>query len=356
MPPRKKAPPASSAPADEAQQMTPKELMAAVNKQFGAGAVSLASDPDYEVRRWPTGLVPIDYALDGGIPRGRFMEIFGPYSTLKSFVLYTALGKVQQNGGRVGLIDTEHSFDPEWATDLGVKVDDLFISRPSTAEQGIGVLEALIRQRFDLVGFDSVAAAIPKQHQEVAPGEDTQPGALARVMSKGLARLNAANKHTAAIFINQTRQKIGVTFGPTETTSGGLAMGYYASYRLSFRRTGKVNEDIEIFDGTAMAKTKQTIAHNISCTLDKSKLSAPHREVLFQFDLTRGRVDNRNFLLAQGIERGIVTRSSAGHWNVPQVMPSTIHGKEKFYTYLDANPEVEEWLLTEIMPTPILAY
>ena len=354
MPPRKKQDPAAAP--DETQAYDPKTLMAAINKQFGAGSVGLASDPDLEVRRWPTGLAPIDHALDGGIPRGRFIEVYGPYSTLKSFFLYTALGKVQQAGGKVGLIDTEHSFDPEWATDLGVDVKALFISRPQTAEQGIGVLEALIRQRFDLVGFDSIAAAIPKQHQEVAPGEDTQPGALARVMSKGLARLNAANKHTAAIFINQTRQKIGVTFGPTETTSGGLAMGFYASYRMSFRRTGKINEDIEVFDGKAMAKMKQTVAHSISMTLDKSKLSAPHKETLFDFDLTKGRVDNRKFLLAQGIERGIITRSAAGHWNAPSVMDKAIHGKDNFYEYLDTNPEVEEWLMTEIMPTPILAY
>lgn len=354
--PRKKQAPAESSPSDEAQTYDPKTLMAAINKQFGPGAVMLGSDDDLTVKRWPTGLVPIDYALDGGIPRGRFIEVYGPYSTLKSYVLYTALGQVQQQGGRAALIDTEHSFDPQWAEELGVDTKALFISRPETAEQGIGVLEAVIRQRFDLVGFDSIAAAIPKQHQEVAPGEDTQPGALARVMSKGLARLNAANKHTAAIFINQTRQKIGVTFGPTETTSGGLAMGFYASYRMSFRRTGKINEDIEVFDGKGMAKAKQTVAHSISCTLEKSKLSAPHREVLFDFDLTNGTVDNRKFLLAQGIERGIVTRSSAGHWNVPDVMPSPIHGQAKFYAYLDANPEVEEWLLTEIMPTPILAY
>lgn len=316
----------------------------------------MASDPDLEVRRWPTGLIPLDYALDGGIPRGRFIEVYGGYSTLKSYFLYAALGAVQKQGGKVGLIDTEHSFDPEWATELGVNVNDLYISRPQVAEQGIGVLEALIRNKFDLVGFDSIAAAIPKQHQEVAPGEDTQPGALARVMSKGLARLNAANKHTAAIFINQTRQKIGVTFGPTETTSGGKAMEFYASYRMSFRRTGKVTQDIEVFDGKAMAKAKQVVAHNIAMTLDKSKLSAPHRETWFDYDLTTGKIDNRSFLLAQGIERGMITRSSAGHWNVPSVMPKPIHGKDNFYAYLDKNPEVEEWLMTEIMPTPILAY
>lgn len=350
MPPKKK----TAAP-DEAQQVKPADLAAMINKQFGPGAVTMGSDPDLMVKRWPTGLVPIDYALDGGLPRGRFIEAYGPYSTLKSFFLYVSLGQVQQRGGKVGLIDTEHSFDPEWATDLGVDVDNLFVSRPETAEQGIGVLEALIRQRFDLVGFDSIAAAIPKQHQEVAPGEDTQPGALARVMSKGLARLNAANKHTTAIFINQTRSKIGVTFGPTETTSGGNAMGFYASYRLAFRRTEKINEDIEIFDGTKMKAAKQTIAHRISMTLEKSKLSAPHREVLFEFDLTNGRINNRAFLLAQGIERGLVTRSTAGHWQVPAVMDSAVHGKDKFYAFLNDNPEVEEWLLAEIMPTPTLA-
>lgn len=333
----KKAP-AKDAPA------TPAELAAMINKQFGPGAIMMATDEDLEVKRWPTGVLPLDHILDGGIPRGRFVEIYGPYSTLKSYVLYKALGAVQKAGGRVALIDTEHSFDPDWATDLGVDIKKLMLSRPETAEQGIGVMEALVRQRFDLIGFDSIAAAIPKQHQEVAPGDDTQPGALARVMSKGLARLNAANKHTSAIFINQTRSKIGVSFGSPTTTSGGVAMGYYASYRLSFVRVGKVNEDRQKWDGEKYINAKSTVAHKIQVSLDKSKLSAPHGDALFTYDLRTGEVDDAGYLIAQALERGLVTRTSTGHWDIPGLLPKSIHGKAKFDAFIADNPEVITWL------------
>lgn len=349
MPPRKKtaaSPAASGSPADEAQA-----LMNEINKVFGDGAVTTAADEDLAVKRWATGILPLDFALDGGIPRGRFMEVYGPYSTLKSYYAYCAMGSVQRQGGRVALVDTEHSWDPDWGRRLGVDVDKVLISRPENAEQGVGVMEALIRQKFDLVVFDSIASAIPRQHQEVMPGEDTQPGALARVMSKGLARLNAANKHTSAIFINQTREKIGVSFGSPITTSGGKAMGFYASYRLSFVRTGKVTEDFEQWDGKKFRPAKRVVAHQISCTLEKSKLSAPHSEVWFTYDLTTGQVDNGGWLIGKGLELGLIHRTKTGHWTIPGVLDDSIHGQAKFDQFIADNPEVIEWLTEEIMPT-----
>lgn len=340
MPPKKKA---------VAQGNTQADLIAAINAQFGAGAITLASDQTLAVTRWATGVLPIDHILDGGVARGRFIEIFGPYSTLKSLVAYKALGTTQKNGGRVALIDTEHSFDPDWATDLGVDVKTLMVCRPETAEQGIGIMEALIRQKYDMVVFDSIASAIPKQHQEVAPGEDNQPGALARVMSKGLARLNAANTQTAAIFINQTRQKIGVTFGSPVTTSGGLAMGFYASARLSFTRIGKITEPTKKWDGEKFVDAKKVIGHKILATLEKSKLSAPHTDAYFVFDLRTGEVDDRGYLVAQGIERGYLTRTTTGMYDIPGVLDKPIHGKAKFDAYMDDNEEVEAWLLDQMM-------
>ena len=351
MPPRKK----TAAATKTAAAPGPADLMAAINKQFGAGAVQMASDDDLVVKRWPTGVLPIDVLLDGGIPRGRFIEVYGPYSTLKSYWLYKALGAVQRQGGKVALIDTEHSFDPEWAEQLGIDVKHLMISRPEVAEQGIGVMEALIRQRYDLVGFDSIAAAIPRQHQEVAPGDDTQPGALARVMSKGLARLNAANRHTSAIFINQTRQKIGVSFGSPVTTSGGLAMQFYASYRMSFRRSGKITETIKAWDGTAEVEGKRVLAHKIVATLEKSKLSAPHQDTHFTYDLTTGEVDDVGFLIAQGLDRGMITKTSGGHWDIPDVLEKPVHGREKFDAWVRETPEVIEWLRDQILPQHVLA-
>lgn len=325
------------------------ELMAAINKQFGEGAITLASAPEMQVTRWPTGVLPIDHILDGGIPKGRFIELYGPYSTLKSYVLYKALGATQRAGGKVALIDTEHSFDPQWAEELGLDPDGMMISRPETAEQGIGVMEALVRQRYDMVGFDSIAAAIPKQHQEVAPGDDTQPGALARVMSKGLARLNAANKQTSAIFVNQTRSKIGVSFGSPTTTSGGVAMSYYASARISFTRTGKVTVPVKKWDGAKYIDSKSVIGHTIQASLEKSKLSAPHTDAIFTFDLRTGRVDDTGYLVAQCLESGLIQRSKTGHYTIPGVLDKSIHGKDKFDQYLSDNPEVVEWMQTEVL-------
>lgn len=347
MPPRKKA--VATVKEATGSTATHAELMAAINKQFGEGAITLATHEDLSVKRWPTDVLPIDYILDGGIPRGRFIELYGPYSTMKSYVLYKALGATQRRKGKAALVDTEHSFDPEWATMLGVDVDNLLVSRPETAEQGIGVMEALVRQKYDMVGFDSIAAAIPKQHQEVAPGEDTQPGALARVMSKGLARLNAANKHTSAVFINQTRQKIGVTFGSPSTTSGGLAMGFYASYRLSFMRIEKITEPTKKWDGTTWVDAKKVTGHKIKATLEKSKLSAPQTDTIFTYDLRTGEVDETGFLIGRGLEQGLLTRDKTGRWDIPGVLEKTIHGKDAFNKYIDENPEVVEWLKTETL-------
>jgi recombination protein RecA len=345
--PRKNVP--TIAQQQTAQQAKAQELIAAINKQFGDGAITTAADPDLEVRRNATGVLPIDDLLDGGIPRGRMVEIYGPYSTLKSYVLYRALASAQQRGQAAALVDTEHSFDPDWATSLGVDVPNLLVSRPKNAEQGIGVCEALVRQKFDMVGFDSIASAIPKQHQEVAPGEDTQPGALARVMSKGLARLTAANSVTSMIFLNQTRSKIGVTFGSPTTTSGGHAMGFYASYRMSFTRIGKVTEPVKKWDGAKWVDRKNVVAHQIQVTLEKSKLSAPYAECLFNFDLRTGQVDDLGYLLAKALEKGVVTRGSAGHFDIPGLLPKPIHGAEKFRTFLDGDKDVQDYLKQEVL-------
>lgn len=319
---------------------TPAELAAAINKRFGEGSIGIASDEGLVVRRWPTGVAAFDDLLDGGIPQGRMIEAYGPYSTLKSFFLYTCLGAVQRSGGRAALIDTEHSFDPEWADFLGVSLPDLMISRPQNAEHGIAVLETLVRQRYDICGFDSIASAVPKQHQEVAPGEDNQPGALARVMSKGLARVNAANTTTSLIFINQTRNKIGVSFGSPVTTSGGLAMGFYASYRISFTRIAKDTETVKRWDGDKMAPQKQVIGHKIQATLEKSKLSAPHTDVIFTYDLRTGRIDDTGYVITKALQTGAVTRTDAGMWDIPGVISKPIRGAAKFREYLDKNPEL----------------
>lgn len=328
------------------------DIMAEVNRLF-PGSMTKGSDPDLVVTRTPSEIVPIDLgALDGGLPRGRFIEVYGPYSTLKSYFAYKAIASYQKRGMKCALVDTEHSWDPEWGAELGIDVDSLFVARPDTAEQAITIIQAFITQRYDLFVFDSIAAAIPSQHAEVMAGEDTQPGALARVMSKGLARLTAVNKHTTGIFINQTRNKIGVSFGSPITTSGGNAMGYYASYRMSFVRIGKIQEAFKQWDGEKYIDSKKTTGHKIQCTLEKSKLSAPHINVIFTYDLTTGEVDTVGWLIGQGIERGLIQRSASGHHTIPGVLDKAIHGATAFRTWVNDNPEVTEWLMESLTPQP----
>lgn len=327
-------------------------VLADIEKLY-PGSITRGNHPDLHVVRRETGVLPLDMQLDGGLPRGRFIEVYGPYSTLKSYYAYKALAAAQDRGEKVALIDFEHSWDPDWGTACGVDVDDLIVARPQTAEEGIGILDVFLRQKYDLIVWDSIAAAQAQQMREAAPGskEELAPAALARVMSKGLARLTASNKHTTVIFINQTRATIGVTFGPQSATSGGKAMGYYASLRMSFTRTGKITEDIQKWDGTAYIAAKRVIAHKIKCTLEKSKVSAPYSECHFVFSLQTGEVDNVGYLIGLGLEEGLIDRNKTGHHIIPELMDKPIHGKDKFRSWVEENEEVVEWLTESLQKT-----
>lgn len=335
MPPRTKKAAAPSAVSD---------IAALVNKVY-PGAMTTGSDPDLAVTRIPVGIAPLDDLLDGGIPRGRHVEVYGPYSTLKSYYAYKALAAYQKRGLKVCLVDTEHSFDPEWGEQLGIDTKRLEIVRPTTAEVAFGVMQALVTAGYDLIVFDSIAAAQPKQYAEAAPGDDDAPAALARVMSRGLRRITTINKHTSIIWINQQRATIGITFGPKSATSGGLAMGYYASYRLSFRRSGKITQPTQKWDGEKMIDAQKVVAHKIQATLEKSKLSAPYSDCHFTFDLTTGSVDETGWVVGTAMERGIIQNPSKGYWTIEGVLDKPIHGKDNFRAWVDENAEeVVPWL------------
>lgn len=324
------------------------EMLAEINALY-PGVMTTASDPDLTVKLHSTGVLPIDEALGGGIPRGRFIEVYGGYSTMKSFWAYKALAATQKRGGSVALVDFEHSWDPEWGAALGIDVANLLLARPKTAEEGIGIMEALIRQKYDLIVWDSIAAAQPKQYAEAAPGADNAPAALARVMSRGLARLNAVNKHSTAIFINQTRDNIGVTFGAKSTTSGGKAMGYYASMRMSFTRIGKISEVIKKWDGEKWMDARKVTGHKIQMTLEKSKVSAPTAETIFVFDLRTGDVDNVGYLIGRGLEEGVIERDRTGRHLIPGVMTASIHGASKFREFVESDKSVQDYITKELL-------
>lgn len=309
------------------------EIASELNKVLGEGTVMVGSDPSLVVRYLPTGVLPIDVLLKGGIPRGRVTEVFGSYSSLKSYVALRAIATTQEAGGTCALIDTEMAYDPEWLSRLGGDPEQVIVMQPPHGERAIMVTETLLRSGVDLIVWDSVAATITKNSVEKTAEDDVQPARLAAFMSRALPRLNAANTgNTAMLWINQTRVNVGITFGSQESTPGGRALPYYASYRLRFVKAGKVQEGVKVYDGDKWVDTKQQVGTKIKATLEKSKLNSPFRESWFTFDHRAGEVDDIGFLVAQGLEHGLITMASArwtlnsDGWNGGK----SIHGKDKF--------------------------
>lgn len=324
-----------------------KDVMAEVNKVMGEGTVMLGSDPSLTVTYLPTGILPLDDLLQGGIPRGRSVEIYGDFSTLKSYVGLSTIAQAQADDQRCALIDTEHAYDPMWAGSIGVSTGDLLLMQPATGEEAVNVTEVLIRDGYDLIVWDSVAATMPKQHQEKRAGEDTQPGALARFMSQGLRRLTAANKQTALLFVNQTRINVGMTYGASkDSVPGGKALPFYASYRIRMAKAGRKTKDIKVHDGEKMVGAKETTAFKIKASLEKSKLNKPFRECWFVFDLTAGEIDVPGWIISQGLERGIITLKGAWY-KVPDYTEESAQGFDGIKGWLD-DQEFYDWMVERI--------
>jgi recombination protein RecA len=332
-----------------------KELAAEVNAAMGKGTVLMGSDPYYTVEYLQTGITPIDDLLQGGIPYGRFVEIFGNYSTLKSYVGLRAIAAEQAKGGLAALIDTEHAFDPKWAKECGVDLDDLVLKQPATGEEAIDVAEILIRGGCNLIVFDSVAAALPKAEQTVMLSGDknVQPARLASLMSLAMRKLTAANRKTAMIWINQTRLNVGVMFGNPETVPGGRALPYYASYRIALRKANTVQEKVEahiIKEGKpTKVAIKQTVAVAIKATVEKSKLNAPFREIQFNFDFRKGTIDEWYYLAVRAMDEGLV-EYNRGQWWVTGTKKK-YRGREAFQAVMGME---ELRSLLGVPPGPVL--
>jgi recombination protein RecA len=326
----------------------PKELAAELNKLLGAGTVKMGDDESLEVVTIPTGVAPVDYLLGGGIPKGRFTELFGAYSTLKSYIGLKAIAECQKEGGLAVLIDTEHAFDPEWAESLGVETKDLIYQSPQSGEEAVDLAEVLIRNGADLIVWDSIAASLPQaEGQKRLANESVQPARLAALMSIGLRKLTTANSNTAVVCINQTRLNVGQMFGDPEVVPGGRALPFYASHRIALRKAGKVKDGKKAHDSEGkQANVNIVTAHKIRATLEKSKLTAPSRDVLFSFDLESGTVDEIGFLITQGVLDGIVKQEGRKWWIENQTDP--VVGRAKFRESLEANPAMVETLKQEV--------
>lgn len=276
--------------------------LAQIEKQFGQGAVMrLGENIDMNVEHIKTGSVSLDYALGiGGMPRGRIVEIYGPESSGKTTVALHVVAEAQKGGGTAAFIDVEHALDPVYASNLGVDIDSLLVSQPDTGEQALEITEALVRSgAIDVVVIDSVAALVPKAEIEGEMG-DNHVGLHARLMSQSLRKLAGAisKSKCVAIFINQLRDKIGVFYGSSETTTGGRALKFYASVRIDVRKVETIKVGGEMIGSHTRAK------------IVKNKVAPPFKEA--EFDIMYGKgISHEGELVDLAVKFDILKRSGA---------------------------------------------
>jgi recombination protein RecA len=309
--------------------------IAQIEKSCGKGSIMKMGSETARVRveAIPTGAINLDAAIGvGGIPRGRVTEIYGPESSGKTTLCLHVVANAQKAGGVAAYIDAEHALDTEYASKLGVDVENLLVSQPDTGEQALEICEILVRSgAVDVVVVDSVAALVPKAEIEGEMG-DSHVGLQARLMSQALRKLTGAiaRSKTSVVFINQLREKIGVMFGNPETTTGGKALKFYASVRLDIRRIGPVKEKEDV------------IGSHVRVKVVKNKVAPPFKQAEFDIMYAEG-ISHTSLLVDIGAESGIIEKSGAWYAYAGQKIGQ---GRENAKMYLKDNPallaEIEE--------------
>ncbi|WP_130864491.1 recombinase RecA [Bacilliculturomica massiliensis] len=311
--------------------------MLQIEKQFGKGSImKLGSDSrNMGIDAISTGSVSLDVATGiGGVPKGRIIEIYGPESSGKTTLTLHIIAEAQKSGGKAAFIDAEHALDPEYASNLGVDIDELLVSQPDTGEQALEICEMLVRSNaIDIIVVDSVAALVPKAEIQGEMG-DSHVGLQARLMSQALRKLaGAINKsNCAVVFINQLREKVGIMFGNPEVTTGGRALKFYASMRMDVRRV----ESIKMGD--------QLIGNRTRVKLVKNKVAPPFKQA--EFDIMYGRgISREGDVLDCAVEHKLVEKAGAWYsYNGDRIG----QGRENVKVYLSEHPDILEELYAKI--------
>ena len=307
--------------------------IAKLEKDFGKGTVMRLGDPSAQVavETIPTGSLSLDLALGlGGGPKGRIVEIYGPESSGKTTVALHMIAEVQKRGGIAGFIDAEHALDPVYAKNIGVDIDELYISQPDSGDQALEITETMVRSgAMDIIVVDSVAALVPKQEIEGDMG-DSHVGLQARLMSQALRKLTPviSKSNCVVIFINQLREKVGVMFGNPETTTGGRALKFYSSVRMDVRRIETLKQSGEMVGNRTRVK------------IVKNKIAPPFKEAEFDIMFGKG-ISKEGDILDLAVKCDLVSKSGAWFaYNGDKIG----QGRENAKTYLSEHPEIMEEL------------
>lgn len=307
--------------------------IAKLEKDFGKGTVMRLGDPAAQVavETIPTGSLSLDLALGlGGVPKGRIVEIYGPESSGKTTVALHMIAEVQKRGGIAGFIDAEHALDPVYAKNIGVDIDELYISQPDSGDQALEITETMVRSgAMDIIVVDSVAALVPKQEIEGDMG-DSHVGLQARLMSQALRKLTPviSKSNCVVIFINQLREKVGVMFGNPETTTGGRALKFYSSVRMDVRRIETLKQSGEMVGNRTRVK------------IVKNKIAPPFKEAEFDIMFGKG-ISKEGDILDLAVKCDLVSKSGAWFaYNGDKIG----QGRENAKTYLSEHPEIMEEL------------
>lgn len=310
--------------------------VAQIEKQFGRGSImKLGDEKKIDIDVIPTGALSLDLALGvGGVPKGRIVEIYGPESSGKTTLALHILTEAQRKGDAVAFIDAEHAFDPVYAKNIGLDIDNLYISQPDFGEQALEILETLVRSAaFGVIVVDSVAALTPRAEIEGEMG-DSHMGLQARLMSQALRKITAiaSKAGTTIIFLNQLRMKIGIMFGNPETTTGGNALKFYASIRMDIRQKDKILKDGVV------------IGHSRKVKVVKNKVAPPFKEATFNMIYPMG-IDKESSILDAALEAGILEK--AGAW-IKYGDQQLAQGRESAIEMLKGDKKLKEKIEKEV--------